>query len=36
MITFTQTKYRQDAYEVPDSGNTTIVINNTGNDSYTG
>ena len=33
MITFTQTKYRQDAYEVPDSGNTTIVINNTGNDT---
>lgn len=33
MITFTQTKYRQDAYEVPDSGNTTIVINNTDNDT---
>lgn len=32
-IVFKQTKYRQDAYEVPDTGNTTIVINNTNEDT---
>lgn len=32
-LSFTQTEYHQDAYEVPDAGNTTVVINNTNNDT---
>ena len=32
-IVFNQTKYRQDAYEVPDAGNTTVVINNSNSDA---
>lgn len=32
-ITFNQVRYRQDAYEVPQPGNTTIVINNSNPDT---
>lgn len=32
-VSFTQTKYHQDAYEVPDTGNTTIIVNNTNDDT---
>lgn len=31
-IVFNQVSYHQDAYEIPDSGNTTVVINNSNND----
>ena len=31
-IVFDQVSYHQDAYEIPDSGNTTVVINNSNND----
>ena len=31
-IVFDQISYHQDAYEIPDSGNTTVVINNSNND----
>lgn len=32
-ITFNQVAYRQDAYDVPDTGNTTVVINNSNSDT---